>query len=129
MPVTLRRRLDELRHPLLRLHRVLLDDERAAYERAHGRISAGELLQLLLSHPQFSWLRAISELVVQIDEMLESKEAGAAASADDLLKAARSLLLSATSESEFAKKYHDALQRLPDAVLAHRETTVILSNA
>jgi len=128
LPPATRQRLEKLRHALLRLHRVLLDDERAAYERSHGRISAGEALQLLLNHPQFAWLRSISELVVQVDEVLESKEPGTHAAANALFKQARSLFLPATTEGAFRNKYHDALQRLPDVVLAHRDVTAALAD-
>ena len=65
--------LAELRPALLDLHKTLLDWERIGYERAHGRQSSGELLQLLLSNPQFSWLHSISELIVRIDEALEPR--------------------------------------------------------
>jgi hypothetical protein len=121
-----RRRLEQLRHALLRLHKILLEDERAAYERAHGRISPNELLQLLLKDAQFAWLHGISELVVRIDELLESDEP-AAASAGPLITQTRALLVPAEDGDEFARKYHSALQRQPDAVLAHRDVTRLLA--
>ena len=49
--------LKDLRSGLLRLHKVLLDWERSGYERIHGRQSSHDLLQVLLSDPQFAWLR------------------------------------------------------------------------
>jgi len=48
---------------------MLLDTERITYEQVHGRVSSGE--QLVINHEQFAWLHRISELVVQIDEMLK----------------------------------------------------------
>ena len=65
--------LKTLRLALLRLHKTLLDWERAAYERVHGRQSSNALLEALLKDPQFAWLRPISQLVVRIDEMLEDE--------------------------------------------------------
>jgi len=47
------------------------ETERIAYEQVRGRVSSGELLQLVIEHEQFAWLHRISELVVQIDEMLK----------------------------------------------------------
>ena len=42
--------LDSIFTGLLRLHKALLDDERVAYERVHGRIpSNGAFLQLALN--------------------------------------------------------------------------------
>jgi hypothetical protein len=119
-----RKRLENLHRGLLRLHKVLLDDERAAYEKAHGHASAGEMLQLVISNAQFAWLRRISELIVHIDELLESEEPDDGA---DLIRQIRSLLLAPDSTDEFGRKYQQALQRLPDAVLAHRQVSAILS--
>ena len=126
LPPPMRRRLTDLHAGLLRLHKLLLDDERAIYEKAHERTAPGKLLQLVIGDPQFAWLRRISELIVQIDELLES-EGNAFAPATELINQVRSLLAPAESDDEFARKYRDALQRLPDAVLAHREVTAILS--
>ena len=121
------RRLRGLRTGLLRLHKVLLDAERTDYESAHGRVSAGELLQLALNHGQFAWLRALSELVVLIDEALDPKEPATAAEAKALLSQARALLKPSEDGGEFARRYRAALQREPSAVLAHREATLLLS--
>jgi hypothetical protein len=85
------------------------------------------MLQLVISNPQFAWLRRISELIVQIDELLESDHATASASAADLMRQMRLLLAPGDATDEFARKYQDALQRQPDAVLAHKEVTAILS--
>jgi hypothetical protein len=69
-PSSPRDRLAALRLPLLDLHKRLLDAERRMYELAHGRVSAGELLNLALQDPQFAWLHPISELIVRIDELI-----------------------------------------------------------
>lgn len=126
LPEAARRRLEALHPALLRLHKVLLDDERAAYEQAHGRTSPQELLQLVISHAQFAWLHAISEMIVRVDELLESDEPATADDAGQLIKQARALLVPAEAGDEFGRKYHSALQRQPDAVLAHREVTRLL---
>jgi hypothetical protein len=119
-----RKRLENLHRGLLRLHKILLDDERAGYEKTHGRASAGEMLQLVISNAQFAWLRRISELIVHIDELLESEEPG---DGSDLIRQIRALLLAPESTDEFGSKYQQALQRLPDAVLAHKDVAAILS--
>jgi hypothetical protein len=119
-------RLRELRRLLLRLHKALLDTERAAYEQAFGRVSTGELLQLVISHEQFAWLHSISELIVRIDELLDAQEPAKVSDAESLLAQATSLLRPSETGDEFERKYYAALQREPDAVLAHREVTKIL---
>jgi hypothetical protein len=122
-------RLRALRGRLLRLHKVLLDSEREEYEAAHGRVTAGELLQLVLGDGQFAWLRALSELVVQIDEAFDAKEPATDADAAALLAQTRELLKPSEEGSEFARRYFAALQREPEAVLAHREATRLLPDA
>ncbi|HEX8561056.1 MAG TPA: hypothetical protein VF668_23390 [Pyrinomonadaceae bacterium] len=118
-PESLTRRLASLRAALLRLHKVLLDDERAAYERARGRVTGGEMLQLVINDERFAWLRPVSELVVGIDEALDADEPATADTAAALFAQARLLLRPSETGSEFGRKYHDALQREPAAVLAH----------
>jgi hypothetical protein len=126
LPDATRQQLQSLHQVLLRLHKLLLDDERAAYEKAHGRTPPGKILQLVIGDPQFAWLRRISELIVQIDEVLESEEPHAAADASDAVKRIRALLAVGDSADEFSRKYEAALQRLPDAIIAHREVTALL---
>ena len=114
--------MKDLRRGLLRLHKILLDQERAAYERQHGTVSSGEMLQLVINHEQFAWLHAISELIVRIDEALEAKEpATTEEDAEALLAQAQSLLVPAETGNEFQRKYYAALQSEPAAVLARRE--------
>jgi hypothetical protein len=115
------RRLRELRMALLRLHKVLLDDERVEYERAHGRVNGGTLLQLVINHEQFAWLRAFSELIVRMDELLDLKEPAAAQDVAALFAQARLLIAPTDEESEHARKYHEALRREPAALLPRAE--------
>lgn len=61
-------KLADLRMRLLRLHRALLDAEKAEHERAHGAITPAAFLQLLIGDPRFAWLSALSELIVQLDD-------------------------------------------------------------
>jgi hypothetical protein len=126
VPQATRQRLSNLRRALLRLHKALLDGERLAYERVYGQVTGGELLQLVINHEQFAWLRFISELIVSIDEMLYAEEPATDADAELLLTQARALLRPSEDGTDFERKYYAALQRDPDIVLAHREATKIL---
>ena len=124
MPDRTRERLTNLRNHLLRLHKSLLDSERAAYERDVARItSTGQYLQLVLGDPWFAWLHELSQFIVVIDETLDAEEPATASDADRLTGRARDLI--APSESAvnngFARKYFEAMQRDPDVVLAHRD--------
>lgn len=121
-------RLAELRPALLDLHKTLLDWQRAEYEREHGRQSGSEMLQLLLSHPQFEWLRAISALVVRIDEELEA-DASPAGELEALVDTVRATVSVRDVLSPFGQRYEAALQDSPDAIFAHKRVTAILGPA
>jgi hypothetical protein len=112
--------LHDVRVRLLHLHQTLLDMERKNFETTHGRVNSGELLQLVLNYEQFAWLRIISALVVQIDEMLDTDDDGPASAADMLnLTSAVRQLFAESGNQEFQQKYQAALQQEPDVVMAH----------
>ena len=122
-----RQRLTDLRQGLLQLHKALLDSERVSYERIHGRIATrGELFQLVVGDPWFAWLHKISELVVQIDEMLDADEPVTAIDATRVIEHTRILLKPSEEGEGFGKHYYDALQRDPDIVLAHAAVKKLL---
>ena len=118
-------RLGDLRLGLLRLHKTLLDMEHINYEKVHGQVNNGELLQLVLNHPQFNWLRMISALVVEIDEALDGDEAVTVSDCEDLISQAR-LLLTSPANEDFKTKYQAALQIEPAAVMAHSAVMQLL---
>ena len=73
------------------------------------------------------WLRPISALVVQIDELLDADEPATGADARGLLAEARTLLTPAEEGNGFAANYYEALQRDPGVVLAHAEVSRVLA--
>src|SRR5712692_5787414 len=111
-------RLVDLRLGLLRLHEAFLEMERKSFERTHGRVNSGELLQLVINHTQFAWLRMVSALVVQIDEMLGADEPVTDGDVNNLITGARQLF-TASDNKEFSVKYQAALQQEPEIVMAH----------
>ncbi|HEY9803291.1 MAG TPA: hypothetical protein V6D25_23305 [Leptolyngbyaceae cyanobacterium] len=119
--------LKNLRNKLLKLHKVLLDAERITYEQTSGRISSGELLQLVISHEQFAWLHSISEVIVQIDEILTADEPISSDNIKQLMIDIRTLLSPSEDGNTFARKYYTALQGEPGAVLAHAEVSQLLA--
>ena len=118
-----RTRLTTLRNELLRLHKSLLDLERARYERDVAPItSTGQYLNLVLDDPAFRWLRALSAFIVMIDETLAQKTPPAEEKdAERLMTEARALLTPSEEGSGFARSYFEILQREAAAVLAHRD--------
>ena len=109
-----------MRLRLLNLHKVLLEDAKAAYEMDRGRIpSNAKLLQLVINDPWFAWLHALSELVVRIDVTLQPEAAATEADGIMLLDQVERLLSPPQSIEPFARRYFEALQRQPAVVLAH----------
>jgi hypothetical protein len=118
-------RLQDLRIRLLHLHKSLLEMERRDFEKVSGQVAAGELLQLVINHAQFAWLRMISALVVEIDEILNGDERAIMSDLKDLFGQAR-LLFTSSGNGEFRTKYRAALQREPSAVMAHSAVMQLL---
>lgn len=122
--------LQDLRHGLLRLHKLLLELERRDYERSRGRIgNSYEFLQLVLKDPWFDWLHRLSELIVQIDEALDTRESETPLTEEDakaLIERAKTLLAPSESGTQFQKNYFLALQQSPDVVLLHSEVMRLL---
>jgi hypothetical protein len=122
-------RLRELRLVLLRLHKALLNSERVVYEQFHGRIqSTGEFFQLVISHEWFSWLRPISQFIIQIDEVVSPKNPTTLTEANGLLEDARKLLQPAAEGTTLQKRYYRAIQRDPEIALMHAEAVQLLNS-
>ncbi|HSE20008.1 MAG TPA: hypothetical protein VLB68_00060 [Pyrinomonadaceae bacterium] len=123
--------LKKLRQGMLRLHKLLLDTERIGFERARGKISNSyEFLQLALKDPWFDWLHRLSELIVEVDETLDTLNSDKAPTEDDgkaLIDRIKQLLSPSESGSEFQKNYFLSLQQSPDVVLLHSELMKLLS--
>ena len=105
--------MNELRRRLLELHKALVDVERDSYERARGRMADGEFLKALIEDPAFAWLAPLTALIVRLDE-LESDDAPREYQAE-----VKRLLKPDDLGLAFQRRYHEILQRSPDALVAH----------
>lgn len=115
---------------LLPLHKTLIDFERAGYEREQGKISNSyEFLNLVMNDPWFAWLRRLSELIVEIDELLADRKSPNENVGVALAEQARLLLVPAEMGSEFQRKYFVAMQQSPEVVLAHAKFAKVLGPA
>lgn len=114
--------LPALRNHLLRLHKLLMDAERAAYEKEGNVIqSPMQLLQLLMEHERFAWLRQLSQLVVIIDEAMEEKPPITKERMDALVGEARHLLMGSQEPGSFAVRYAEVRDRDATVATAHAE--------
>lgn len=109
----------ELRHTLLDLHKSLMDAQRIAYERIHGRVAtSGEFLGLVLEHPEFAWLRALSALIARLDEWMEEKE-GMSEELAVIVAALRGLVATEGSNVLFSTAYWKIVNDVPEALIFH----------
>jgi hypothetical protein len=126
-PASLRTRLTEVREALLRLHKALLESERASYEQTFGKVATPyQFLKLVTEDPWFGWLRPVTQLITALDEALEAKEPLAADGVEDLFSRARKLLVPTEGGEGFSQHYDEALQRDPDVVFAHAAVAKLL---
>lgn len=125
--ITQHQLLTNIRIKLLHLHKLLLDTERIRYEQVRGQISNSELLQLAINHDQFAWLHRLSELIVQIDELIHFDEPVTSEAIAALIADVQILLTPDEVGNDFAVKYDMALQRNPDVVLAHADVVTLLA--
>lgn len=125
----LRTRLLEVRGGLLGLHKALILAEQVTYERINGRVaSSGQLLQLVLNDPWFTWLHPISQLVVSIDDLLDNESELSPVEVEHFLIEARALIRPSEEGDGFERCYYEALQREPDVIFAHVEVKKLLTN-
>jgi hypothetical protein len=126
-PAGVRQRLTELREALLRLHKTIMESERAGYEQTFGKISSPyQFLKLLTEDPWFAWFRPVSQLIASMDEALDAKEPLTADAVNALMAHARTMLVPTEGGEGFSQHYDEALQRDPDVVFAHAAVAKLL---
>jgi len=109
--------LRETSKALLPLHRGLIDAAKSDYAAVTTLAATPtQLVRLLTDDPFFAWLKPVTALIVDIDEMvrIDFEPADVAAIADRIDR-----LFVANGESEFAAKYVPILQRDVDVAIGH----------
>jgi hypothetical protein len=115
--------LREVRLALFRLHKALVDAERAGLERDAGPMTSGVFLQALLQDPDLAWLRPFSGLIVEIDEALAASEPISPGDAEAFIGRVEDLVspAEAGSDERAASRYGESSRRDPDVLLTHVE--------
>ncbi|WJF92151.1 hypothetical protein QS306_15455 [Paraburkholderia bonniea] len=117
--------LNEVRKPLLVLHKAILDHERAAHEREFGPVTPAAFLQALINGSGFRWLTPFSSVIANVDETLDDKKA----SPEDRLAsvdAVRRLFATTPADNPFIERYQALLQESPAILHAHSVVAQIL---
>lgn len=130
-PVSLsssRRYLQQLRSTFLKLHKALLEFERREYEQIHGRIaSPHEFLRLAMGDDWFNWLRPFSQFIVQMDDVLGSKDPFTIEQVEQLAESAHALIQASEEGSLAQQRYFYAIQRDFDTAILHVEVAKLLN--
>ncbi len=103
-----------LRNSLLALHGALVESERRAYEKTHGRLGDGEFLQALVREPALAWLAPFTSLVARFDEIDSSKDA--LAQRRTWRARLRALLV---GKNDFSARYAARIDASPEVAFAH----------
>ena len=121
--------VDTLRPDLLELHRAVIDAQRIHYERSHGRVeTSGEFLGLVLNHPDFDWIRALSALIARMDEWSEAGDGAGDAELEDILATLRDLLHPQGGNRAFTERYWRLVDDDPDVTVPHVKVWRLLEN-
>src|SRR5690606_36258031 len=111
---------------VLKLHKNLLDHERAIFEGTAGPQTPTQFLTLLLEDPQFAWLRKFSTLIVDIDEMFAQRDGFDEEAVDAHIAALRRLISMEDEDETFRTKYQAGLQQDVDAAARQGELRALL---
>lgn len=118
--------VEDVRHAMLELHRRLIDAQRIQYEKRHGRVeTASEFLGLVLEHPDFEWIRALSALVAQLDEWRED-EKREEQQLQAILDTLRRLIQPQGANVGFGKNYWEMVEATPEVLIEHVKLTRLL---
>jgi hypothetical protein len=124
----LRLALTDVRQGLLALHKALIVAEQLTFERIYGRVdSTGQLLQLVMNDPWFTWLHPLSNMVVRIDELMDNEAELTPEDVATIMTEVRALIRPSESGDGFERAYYEALQRAPDVVMAHCQIKKLLT--
>jgi hypothetical protein len=122
--------LREISRLLMPLHRTLIEAARADFAIAYEEVAKpSHLLQLLNEHPFFAWLKPMTSLIVDIDEM--SRTDFEPSQFEEILKRVQSLI-GTGGGAAFSENYVPILQRDVDVAIAHaalRQALMRVSNA
>jgi hypothetical protein len=117
--------LREMSRHLLPLHRALIESARGEYALMVAPVNGpGHLLQLLNEDPFFAWLKPLTSLIVDIDEMAR---VDFTAADFDAIAARIDRLFGTAADADFSGHYVPVLQRDVDVAIAHAALRQILN--
>jgi hypothetical protein len=110
--------LKDVRHPLLALHRSILDELRVRHETEFGAVSPGGFLQIVINGSAYTWLGPLSTLIAALDDVLDDEEATPEARGD-IARAVIAMFSSKGRDAAFDAQYLPMLQTSPEIAVAN----------
>lgn len=102
------------------VHKLLLDYEKAIYEKSFGRIeNPYQLLHLAMEDPQFAWLRSMSAEMVHMDEVRLNRDGVTETDLRMIGTRIRALVTTNRQPTTFQEHYALAKEADPGVVMAH----------
>ncbi|MEJ7860820.1 MAG: hypothetical protein WKF90_04190 [Pyrinomonadaceae bacterium] len=123
------RLLKEARFQLLKLHKLLVDSERAVYEHRNGQVTSGQFLNVLINDNDFQWLKKFSNLIVEIDEMFDLDDGVSLEMIENYLSKMTELLDLDETDEDFKNKYTKVLQNNSEIQEKHQQLKIFLSKS
>ena len=114
---------DDLRAPLMTLHKAVLDTERRNVERIHGALTPAQFLQMVSDPVRYGWLKPLTALVLAVDADPDDEDAP---TPQELVERSRELLLPPKAATPFGRRYLSLMQRDPALVMAHSALVKLL---
>jgi len=97
-----------------------METVRAEYEAATGPVRGRrELLDLLLHGESFAWLRTLSELIVEIDELASRAPAPTSREVAEMAALVEGLIRSSDDPDAFGSRYVELLASEPHVAMSH----------
>jgi hypothetical protein len=120
-------RLKQARLQVLRLHKALIDAERDAYERQHGRVASNlEFFNLVMNHEWFGWLQPMTRWIVAVDEAVAQKDPVITVDQAQIFLQEAVVLLETEGERATIDRYCMVIDRVPAVARLHEELCLIL---
>jgi hypothetical protein len=117
--------VERARTALQEHHKVLVGAVAQDYEREHGPASAAGLLQLVAHDDFFAWLHPVSELVVALDDLLDSSEPVSMSDAAAVRVGIEAII--DRGPETFRDRYVALLQWNPDVAMTHAQVRRVIA--
>jgi len=125
-PLPSKATLSDISRSLIAIHKILMDDMMEEVQRNRERVFvSGEKLNLLLNDPEFQWLRPLSSLIADIDDLVAQKEPLANLQTDNLFTTLQTLIFQSSANTLY-QRLHGLFDQSPDLVVHYGRIKTIL---